>query len=109
MLPNQKTFGGMLGTALPCRFCCKSRRGAGCEQKCATIESEEWIFRIKIAYWRLILNQCCSLGCAKSFCNKIGTQKTVSPAAGRSACSDVLCQAPRARLGVLHAHQREVD
>src|SRR6266852_5042378 len=40
----------------------------------------ERIFEINDAHWRPILNQCCALGCAKSFCNKIGpTRKLAAP------------------------------
>jgi hypothetical protein len=58
------------------RYCCKSRRGAACEQKCATTESKRIDFRINIAHCGLILNQCCSLGCGKSFCNNICHKRT---------------------------------
>src|SRR6266849_4349821 len=40
----------------------------------------ERIFEINVAHWRPILNQCCALGCEKSFCNKIGpTRKLAAP------------------------------
>jgi hypothetical protein len=38
----------------------------------ATIESERASSWVKVAHQRLILNQCCSPGCPKSFCNNIG-------------------------------------